>query len=71
MPAIAETESRLLDQYIDLLLQSLLEGTIDQTEARNSLRKAIALVDIGNSSIAFFLESEIRALLDQGGRLSS
>ena len=70
MTSLSQDDSDLLDQYIDIILQSFQDGTIDQTEARESLKKAFALTAAGNPSTAFFLESEMRAILDQGGRSS-
>ena len=67
MAALSVADSRLVDQFIDIVLQKLLDGTIDQTEARQSLKKAFSLVASGNPSVAFFLESEMRGVIDQGG----
>jgi hypothetical protein len=65
---ISKHNSELLDQFIDTILQSFEDRTIEQTEARESLKKAFSLVASDNQSVGFFLESEIRAILDQGGR---
>ena len=60
--------SQLLDQFIDVVLQKVLEGTIDQARARQSLKKACELIAAGNASVASFLESEIYRISDQGSR---
>ncbi|MDE2363479.1 MAG: hypothetical protein KGM42_12440 [Hyphomicrobiales bacterium] len=65
---MSQADSQLLDQFIDIVLQKFLEGDIDQAAARQSLSKAFALVASGNPSVAFFLESQIHVILEQGSR---
>jgi hypothetical protein len=66
MGSLSEADSQLLDQFIDVVLQKFREGTIDQASARQSLKQAFTLIAAGNPSMAFFLESQIHEILDQG-----
>lgn len=66
MSTLSEADSELFDQFLDTLIRKLLDGTIDQSRARQSLKKAILLVAAGNPNISFFLESQIQVILDQG-----
>lgn len=66
MDVLSEANSQLFDQFIDAVLQKVIEGAIDQASARNSLKKAVILAATGNPNIAFFLESQLQGILDQG-----
>lgn len=62
-----EARTRLLDQFLDAVLDGVAKQTIDGEDARNSLRKAISLAYDRNPGIEFFLEQEIARFLGSSG----
>lgn len=65
MNAFTSSDAAAVAQAIDEVLERLLDGSIEQSEAREHLLRLVALVASGTPYIAQVAASEIAALQDE------